>query len=210
MKILKTQTTNTIAYCFNLLSFIFQNPEAGKKIKAIYLFGSAVRGQLHAQSDIDLFIEAAKVDEERVQQLVHSGIAKFTVSLDYQKWKLLQFTHSFSIQIGKLQEWDLRLSIASEGILLYGKETNPHSNEHKVIFNISLPKKKSEYIKVRRLLFGRDEDFYEGTGLIQTMQGKKLSSTVFIIPKEEQAKMMEVLSKNKINFSMKEVILLEE
>ena len=63
---------------------------------------------------------------------------------------------------------------------------------------------------MRRLLFGRDEDFYEGTGLIQTMQGKKLSSTVFIIPKEEQAKMMEVLSKNKINFSMKEVILLEE
>ena len=206
---MKTQTTNAIAYCCNLLSFVFQNPEAGKKIKAIYLFGSAVRGQLHAKSDIDLFVEAAKADEARVQQLVNSGIAKFTVSSDYRKWKLLRFAHHFSIQVVQLQEWDLQLSIESEGIMLYGKGTTT-SNEHRVLFSIVLPKKKNEYIKVRRLLFGRDEDFYQGTGLLQDMRGQKLSSTVFIVPKEEQTKMMEVLSKNKIDFSMKEVILLEE
>ncbi len=210
MRTLKTLTTNAISYCFNLLSFIFQNQEAGKKIKAIYLFGSAVRGELHANSDVDLFIEATAQNQERVKRLVNSGIAKFTVSKDYQKWKLLRFTYPFSIQVGKLQEWDLQLSIVSEGIMLYGKGTNLQGNEREVLFLISLPKKKSEYIKVRRLLFGRDEEFYKGTGIVQSMKGKKISSTVFIVPKEEQTKMMEVLSNNKIDFSMKEFISLGE
>lgn len=206
---MKLQTVNAISYCFDMLSFIFQNSEAGKRIKSIYLFGSAIRGELEKASDIDLFIESDKEDEGRTRSLINSGIVKFTASKDYQKWKLFHFTYPFSVQIGALDEWELKLSIASEGILLYSKSKVWGQGERKVLFIIAYPRKKNEYIKIRRLVFGRDEPYYQGTGLLKKYHGEKISSNVFIVPKEYQTTMMEVLSKEKIEFSMKEVIVLE-
>ena len=206
---MKIQTVNTISYCFDLLSFIFQNQDAGKKINSFYLFGSAVRGELQKTSDIDLFVEGEKTYEEQIKSLVNSGLVKFTCSKDYQKWKLFHFTYPFSFQIGQLAEWDLKLSIASEGILLYSKTAVPSTGQRKVLFVITYPTQKKEYIKIRRLIFGRDESYYQGTGLLKKYQGEKISSNVFIIPKEYQTVMIEVLSKEKVTFSMKEMTVLD-
>ena len=208
VKKLKSQTPSAISYCVDLLSFVFQHPDASV-IQSIYLYGSAMRGQLHPQSDIDLFIECKQKDEKRTQQVFDSGVVKFTSSKDYQKWKLFHFLYPFSIQVGQLAEWDLKLSIASEGLLLYSQKPIIPTGERKVLFTITLPKKKKEYIKVRRVLFGRDEEFYRNTGLLRCWKGQKLSSTVFIVPQEEQRRVIDTLSKEKINFSMKEIISLE-
>lgn len=208
MRILKAQTVNAISYCFDLLSFIFQNQEVGKRIKSIYLFGSAVRGELEKKSDIDIFVECEKEDEGRVQSLVDSGVIKFTASLDYQKWKLFHFTYDFSMQIGQLAEWELKLSIASEGILLYnlkGISNAVNMGERKVLFILNYSKKKKEYIKIRRLIFGRDESYYRGTGLLHKYKGQRISANVFMVPKEFQTMMMDALSKEKVIFSMKEI-----
>ena len=209
MRILQIQTVNALSYCFDLLSFIFQNPEAGKKIKSIYLFGSAVRGDIQKSSDIDLFVECEQKQEEKVKSLVDSGVIKFISSQDYQKWKLFHFTYPFSFQIGQLAEWDLKLSIASEGLLLYSKSIMPFTGQRKVLFVMTYPTKKKEYIKIRRLIFGRDESYYQGTGLLKAYQGEKISSNVFIISKEYQTMMMDALSKEKVIFSMKEIMVLE-
>lgn len=205
---MKTQTANALAYCQDLLSFVFQNKEAADKIDAAYLFGSAVRGELQKNSDIDLFFSCKPVHEERVKKLVDSGIIRFTSSLDYQKWKLLKFTYPFSFHTGDLKEWDLKLSIASEGILLYGKQVMLQGERY-VLFTISYPLKKNRYVSLRRLLFGRDEEVYAQKGVVQQLGGKKLSAHVFLLPKEEQSSMIEILSKEKVSFSMKEVVLLE-
>ncbi len=205
---MKTQTTNALSYCYNLLSFVFQNPQA-KKIKSIYLFGSAVRGELHPKSDVDLFVECKKEDEKTAEQAVDSGIIKFESSKDYQKWKIWKFTYPFSVNYGRLEEWELKLSIASEGIQLYNRNGGISAGERKVLFTIKFPVKKKDYIKIRRLLFGRDEEYYAGTGLIKEMKGKKMSSNVFIIPKEEQTRMREILVREKIEFSMQEVKVLD-
>ncbi|MBI2145848.1 nucleotidyltransferase domain-containing protein [Candidatus Woesearchaeota archaeon] len=209
MRKLKAQTVNALAYCFDLLSFIFQNPDAGRRIKSVYLFGSAVRGELEKSSDIDLFIECEKEDEKQVRSLVDSGILKFTVSQDYQKWKLFRFTYPFSVQIGQVAEWELKLSIASEGILLYNRAGILSAGERQVLFMINYSKKKKEYIKVRRLIFGRDESYYRGTGLLHKYKGQRISANVFIVPQEYQGQMIEVLSKEKVLFSMKEIVVLE-
>jgi len=206
---LQIQTVNAISYCFDLLSFIFQNQEAGKKIKSIYLFGSAVRADMQKSSDIDLFVECEQKQEEKVKSLVDSGIIKFTASKDYQKWKLFHFTYPFSFQMGQLAEWDLKLSIASEGILLYSKSVVHFSGQRKVLFVMTYPTKKKEYIKIRRLIFGRDESYYKETGLLKAYHGEKVSSNVFVIPKEYQTVMIDALSKEKVIFSMKEITVLE-
>lgn len=208
MKTLKTQTANALAYCQNLLSFVFQNKEAADKIDTVYLFGSAVRGELQKNSDIDLFFSCPRQQEGRVKMLVDSGIVRFSSSQDYQKWKLLKFTYAFSIQAGDLKEWDLHRSIASEGLLLYGKKVALQGQRY-VLFTISYPLKKSKYVALRRRLFGRDEPDYVPSGAVQQLGGKKLSAHVFMLPKEEQSSMMELLGKEQVSFSMKEVILLE-
>ncbi len=209
MSTLKTQTANAIAYTLDLLSFLFLAREAGSRVKAIYLFGSAVRGELEPESDIDLFIESSLKDEEKVKRLADSAIFKFTSSRDYQKWKLFKFTYPFTVQVGRLAEWDLKLSIASEGILLYSKEHPVFPGERKVLFTIRYPPSKKGYISLRRRLFGRDEPEYREQGLLHDFRGTKLGSHVFLIPKEEQSRMMEILGKEKVIFSMKEIMVLE-
>ncbi|MEK6845846.1 MAG: nucleotidyltransferase domain-containing protein [Nanoarchaeota archaeon] len=206
---MQTQTVNALSYCFNLLVFIFNNKEAGDKIKSIYLFGSAVRGELHNKSDIDLFVECEPKHEERVKKLVDSGMVKFQASADLQKWKNLHFIYPFTVHFGKLSEWDLKLSIASEGLIIYSKSTNLNEAQRMALFTINYSPKKSEYIKARRLLFGRDEEQFEHQGIIQKSGGKKISTHVFLVPKEEQSRIINILSKAKIEFSMKEINLLE-
>lgn len=192
-----------------MLSFVFQNPEAGKRIKSIYLFGSAVRGTLEKKSDVDLFIECEKDDETRVKQLTDSGIVKFTSSKEYEKWKLFHFVYPFSVQIGQLAEWELKLSIASEGISLYNRENLLTIGDRKVLFIIMYPAEKKDYIKIRRLLFGRDEKYYQGTGLVHQFKGKKFSSNVFMLPKQHQNSMINALSKAKVDFTMREIQIFE-
>ncbi len=192
-----------------MLSFAFQNADIKNKISSIYLFGSAVRGELDKDSDIDLFIDCKKEDEARVKQFIDSGIVKFQGSKDYEKWKLFKFKYPFSVQIGNLDEWALKLSIASEGILLYSKKPIISVGERKVLFKIIFPKKKKDYIKIRRSLFGRDEEDYRGKGILQEIKGKKISSDVFIIPKDEQTRIMDLLTKEKVDFSMTEIVEIE-
>ena len=192
-----------------MLSFVFHNADIRNKINSIYLFGSAVRGELSKDSDIDIFADCKKEDEAEVKQLVESGIIKFHASKDFEKWKLLHFSYPFSVQAGEINEWDLKLSIASEGILLYSKKPFISAGERKVIFKITFPKKKKEYIRIRRILFGRDEEDYKGKGILPEIKGRKISSDVFIIPKEEQTRIIDLLTKEKVDFSMTEIVEIE-
>ena len=57
VKRLNKQTAKAIAYAQDALTFLFLDNEEKGKIKGIYLFGSAVRGELEKESDIDLFID---------------------------------------------------------------------------------------------------------------------------------------------------------
>ncbi len=189
-----------------MLSFVFQNADIKNKINSIYLFGSAVRGELSSTSDIDLFVDCKKENEARVRQLMESGIVRFQGSNDYPKWKLLHFIYPFSVQAGDINEWDLKLSIASEGILLYSIKSFINIGERKVLFKITFPKEKKDYIKLRRILFGRDEEDYRGKGIVAEINGKKISSEVFIIPKEEQSRIIELLTAQKIDFTMTEIV----
>ena len=204
---MKTQTLDALSYCYDVCTFIFGNKDA-ERIQSIYLFGSAVRGELTKKSDIDVFIDCSKADENDVKRIVDSGIVKFQSSLDYKKWKLLKFTYPFSIKVGRIKEWDLKLSIASEGLLLFSRHTNLQEGNRMVLFSIEYPAEKKRYIQVRRILFGRDESQFQEGGAVRPARGQKISSHVFLIPKEEQSQMIELLSKEKVEFSMKEVNLL--
>lgn len=203
---MKTQTFNAVAYTYNMLTFAFQKTDMIEKVNAIYLFGSAVRGTLTKKSDIDIFFDCDKKDEKLVKRIVDSAVLNFEASQDFEKWKRFNFVYPFSFQNGVLDEWELKSSIASEGIVLYSKKPVMNRGERSVLFVIKYPKQKKEYIRVRRALFGRDETVYKNGGIVQQINGKKLSTNVFIIPQTQQQRIMELLSHKKVEFSMTEII----
>ena len=198
-----------VAYVEQALSFLFLNERTAEKIRAVYLYGSAVRNDLSRESDIDVFIDCEEHDEKAVEKAGLSAVSRFYDSKDYEKWKLLKFTHPISVNTGTMKSWELRTSIESEGIILYSKQALTVQGRRETLFSITLPSKREKYLKFTRNFFGRKEKPYKGTGIIDTLQGKKISSNVFTIPKERQKETMIALEKFGVDYSMKEYYILE-
>lgn len=197
------QTSRAIAYVQNFLSFLFLDQTAVKNIRGIYLYGSAVRGELGKDSDIDLFIDCPNSKE--VERSAKAAALRFSQSQDYEKWKQLGCTYPFSIQGGVLEEWELKTSIAAESILLYAPKTPSLPGERQVLFILTLPKEKKRYLRLTRQLFGRKEKAYREHGLLYEAQGKKLGSNIFLIPQQQQAPLHALLQKEKVQYSFWEV-----
>lgn len=206
---LNKQTLASIAYVQDALSFIFIDSSINDLIRGIYLYGSAVRGELAEESDIDIFIDCEADKEDFVERIANVAISKFYKSKDFDKWKLFRFDYNISVQAGDLITWQLKTSIMAEGILLYSKKSELLPAERKVLFICKLPKKKKQYLHFIRILFGRKEKGYNDLGLLGEINGKKISSNVLIVPKENQQKMAEFLQKEKVDYSMREICIFE-
>ncbi len=193
----------------NALVFLFQKQDIVQHINTIYLFGSAVRGELTKDSDIDIFIDCNEEHEQELEANVKSSLGLYYNSNDYEKWKTFKFTYPLSVQAGNVKTWELYSSILADGIVLYSKKIAVETSDRKVLFMFELPKNKKKYLSLIRKLFGRKEPGYKDQGIIGEIKGKKLSSTVIIIPKEYQQKIINLLNKEKVNYSMEEIAVFE-
>ena len=192
----------SIAYAQDMLSFLFLDSTM-PHINQIYLFGSAVRGELEKESDIDIFIDTKA--EALVEKAAKAALSRFAASKDYEKWKQFQFTYPISLQIGNLSEWQVKSSITAEGILLYAQYGEQVEGERKVLFTLVLPKQKKKYLRVVRTLFGRGEEGYKDQGLVAKVGGERLGSQVFIVPQLERKTIEVHLQKEKVEYRMKEM-----
>ncbi|MBI2576754.1 nucleotidyltransferase domain-containing protein [Candidatus Woesearchaeota archaeon] len=202
------ETRMAIAYAQNFLSFVFLNPIAAGRIRGVFLYGSAARGELEKGSDIDLFFDISEEEDKELEGIGRSSLSKFYSSRDNEKWRLLKFSFPLSLQMGNLEKWELEKSIASEGISLYSRNPESKAPERMVLFIIRLPKQKRSYLSLVRHLFGRTEKEYSGKGFLAGIGGERLSSNVILLPKENQNPMVEFLNKRKIDYRIKEIALL--
>lgn len=209
MRKLNKQTLTAIAYCHNALSFIFLDASINDCIKDVYLYGSAVRGELTDNSDIDIFIHCDTKKEEIVERIVKAALSRFYNSKDFDKWKLFKFDYTISVNAGDIMAWQLKTSIMAEGILLYSKTPEMLPGERQVLINYEIPKKKKQYLHFIRGLFGRKEKGYKDHGLLGEVNGKRLGKDVILIPKENQQKITEFMQREKINYSMKEICVFQ-
>ena len=199
------QTLKAIAYAQNALSFIFLDSGIKDFIERIYLYGSAVRGDLGKNSDIDIFIDCNSQREKTIEGIAKAALSRFYKSKDFDKWKLFNFDYRISIQAGNLIDWQLKTSVMAEGILLYSKKSEISPAERKVLFTYKLPKKKKNYLHFIRVLFGRKEKGYKDNGLLGEVNGIKISANAIIVPKESQQIVARFMQKEKIDYSMKEM-----
>ncbi len=208
MKRLNKQTLQAISYAQNALSFLFLEKSIENNIQAIYLYGSAVRGELEKESDIDLFIDCTIGKEKMIEGAAKAACSRFFISKDYEKWKHFDFCYPLSLHTGQVMTWQLKTSIMTEGILLYSKKTALPLEERYALVTFVLPKNKKKYLQLIRSLYGRKEKGYKEHGLLVELQGKKISTTVLLVPLENVQKLLQFFIKKKVEYEFKEICLL--
>src|SRR3989344_637073 len=161
-----------IGYAVAFVSFILPKVE----VKEIILFGSTARGEADNNSDIDLFFDVNESGEGRTKEIVKEELNKFYKSQIAESWALRGIKNSISVKVGRINDWKLHGSIISEGITLYGK------------------------YKVIRKLFGRKEKGYLSEGLVNEFNGKKYSSSSFVVDKEHTGKIISMLRNEKVSY----------
>ena len=134
MKELKSKQ-ELIGYAASFVSFILPKIDG---VKEIILFGSTVRGEAEEESDVDLFIDIEKKDdEEKIKKIAKEELKKFYKSKIAETWLLKGVKNLINVNVGRLEEWKLKRSIISEGISLYGKyKETPKNMKALVFFNI--------------------------------------------------------------------------
>lgn len=199
---MKISKYNLIAYSMSFISFIFPKTE---EIEEIILFGSVARGEADINSDIDLFFNTKK-NEEKIKKVVKEELNKFYNSKIYEIWNQKGIKNQISIKVGNLDEWELKRSIISDGIILYSRyKESPKDIKLFVQFNLNPIKNIAKRNKIIRKIFGRKEKNHFSNGILENLNGKKLSPASFIVPKENSQKIIEILGKEKINYKLFEI-----
>jgi len=116
-----------------------------------------------------------------------------------------------SFIVGSLNDemWKgIKDEIASSGIILYGtyKEL-PEKVSHYILFSYSLNNlKRKEKMKFIRTVFGysliKNKKEYKQKGILESIDGKKLSSNALLIPSKESLKIKKIFSEFKIKYNV--------
>jgi predicted nucleotidyltransferase len=192
------------AYASAFVSFILPKIE---DVSEIILFGSTARGEADKKSDIDLFFNIENTEKEvEIKKAVESELKKFYKSKIAETFFLRGIKNQIKINAGKLENWKLKRSIISDGIILYGKYREaPKNMKGYVYFNISPIKNIAKRNRIIRKLFGRKEKKYSLKGILDEISGKKFSSSAFIVPKEKSNNIIELLGREKVSYKLFEL-----
>lgn len=193
-----------LAYSLAFISFVIPKIDP---VKEIILFGSVARKENTKESDIDLFFNLErKADQDKIKEVISEELKKFYKSKIAEIWSLKEVKNTINVNVGKLEEWKLKRSIISDGICLYGKYKEiPQNMKDFVFFNISPIRDIAKRNRIIREIFGRKEKKYSKNGILASLNGKKISPSAFIIPKDKANQIITFLSKEKIDYQFFEL-----
>ncbi len=194
---------NLLALCYVYLSYLFREKNVQEKIKIIYLFGSVARGDFDKESDIDIFIDAEKRNEEFIKKASSRALKKM-YAIEGKKWELKGILNPFAIKIGDLEEWDLKESIMREGIVFFGQSSATRMQKY-LLFSFAVIKEPKKRIRVIRRLFGRMEKEYKEHGVVQKHNGKIISSRVFLVPASALKETTQFFAEEKVQYEFQEI-----
>lgn len=199
--------SNLLAYAVDFVSFLLQKCKHMGEVKNIILFGSVARDETTKISDIDLFIDVIKQDNKFENELVQT-YQQFLLSTKYKSyWKLFGLTNEIKLTVGVLDEWkELKPSIMSNGIVLYGKYKGEIKNgKHLTFFIWENVSPNSKRVLFNKQLFGynQNEKFY--SGLLQKYHGEKLGKGCIVVPLEHALVVHQLFKRYKITVKIRKV-----
>ena len=198
---------NLIPYGMDFASFLIQKIKNKDLIKNIILFGSVSREESVEESDIDIFVDINK-DNQNLEKEIIQILEQFLDSTKYKNyWKLLGIKNEIKLTVGILDKWkELKPSIVANGVTLYGKFKSDIKGEHKTFLVWENIKPNSKRVLFNKQLFGfkQKKRFYEG--LLQRYNGERLGKGCIIVPLENSLIFQKLLKKHKIQFKIKKII----
>lgn len=189
-----------IAYAAAFCSFLIERAD----IRSVILFGSASRGNANKESDIDIFIDTQE-NKNRINRILD----EFYGSKINELWRLKGIKNPISLIVGNIEEkeWsDLRRSIITDGIILFGKyKSEPEKLRHFMLFsyaNISDAKKR---VNLHRKLFGYKVGNRHYEGIVSKSGGIRHGSGSFSVPIEKYKDVRDVFKEMKITPTIMEI-----
>ena len=196
--------TDLVGFAHSFVSFAL--PRFTGPIQEIILFGSVARGDFTSKSDIDLFFSVSSSEQAAtIEQELKVIEPKFYKSQMYQLWKQKGAINPLSIKVGVLEQWELKRSIISDGIVLYGKYKSEVKGKGYVLIPFTAIPDITKRNRIMRTLFGRVEEGYSKEGLVTKLGGRRIAPTVFFIPLQFADQVIPLLKKEKMNYELIEL-----
>ncbi len=189
-----------ISFALNFASFLISRVE----VSSIILFGSVAKNTFDEESDIDLFIETDKKNEDKIKNMLEL----YKKTKEHEKFRLEGIENEISVKCGSLNEWkELKRSIILGGIVLYGSyEGRPEKLKHKLLFMLDVGNfNRAKKIKVWRKIYGYHQKVGKKTYHLKGFAEKKLGRGVFLVSIENSQEILSYLLKNKIKYSFSDI-----
>lgn len=175
-----------LSYAMDFASFLMGELKEKEfaKVKGIILFGSAARGDAGAGSDIDIFVDMES--ESGAMEGRISFIAdEFYKSASCKRWKLMGIENEIRCVAGNLDKWkDLKPSIISNGLVLFGRYKGSAGGKAHVILYWSKVRPETKRVMLSRRLYGHSQDGRKYVGLVENASAVRLGSNCIMIPAE--------------------------
>jgi len=202
-----TSRNEIIGYAMSFISALISCRQLSKQllIRRAILFGSIARDDFNKDSDVDIFIDVYSSDlEEKVKDIVNERLKHFEQSKLNKTWKLKGIENQISCSVGMLQEWDLRTSVASDGVVLYGafKDLSTDERPRYVLFMLESISDVTKRNRVVRKFIGRREKNFISKGLVKELHGTVLSSRAFMVPPEASERIARILGKENVEYRL--------
>lgn len=199
------------SYVYDFLSSLLDHEEILQSVRKIILFGSVVRGDFHARSDIDMFIDT--LSASKIEKVVQKEQSLFEQKIK-KTWELRGISLPFMIQRGDLNHprWEaLRDQIAQYGKIVYGSyEQAPPGLQHYILMTYDLSalkqKKKMGFIRAvygYKSKKGRVE--YSKKGLLEEVGGRRVGINSLLIPRDKVREIRSLFNKYRVIPRIKDV-----
>lgn len=192
------------AYASYFTSYLLANLKGKENIEKIILFGSATRNEATKESDVDIFIEIKK-ENQKIKNEIEKILENFYKSREALLFKSKGIDNKINLIIGKIDKWrDLKKSIESTGIVLYGRyiSNNLNGKKHIIIFWDKIEKNRGAFLNK---IYGVKIKGKHYSGLIEKLAGKKLGKSNVIIPVENGDEFLKLVKAHKVHAKVLEV-----
>ena len=200
--------SNLIAYAMDFASFLLQKTAAGEKIRNIILFGSVARDEAGKESDVDVFIDVVKRSPALESSIRKSADAFKSAGKYKNYWKPLGIENEIQLTIGQMRQWkELKPSIVSNGILLYGK-FKPEIKEgtHRTFFIWENIKPNARRVSFNKKLFGHRQGNKFYSGMLQAYNGERVGKGCIAVPLENAVSFQQLFRTYKISVRIRKVL----
>lgn len=199
-----------IGYAQDFVSFLVSGDYLkGYTIRNIILYGSVARGDFTQESDVDIFIDCMDPDS-RLGKEAGRSVDEFFTSIWFDKWKRLGVGNMISCMAGRIEDaGDLRISIISDGIVLYGKYSPETKGKAMALFVVGGMRPEKKRVFLTRKLFGYTLNGKPYSGIVSRYGGEKLSSGCFIVPVQFSKSVSSLLREKKASFKVREISTIE-